>query len=625
MFMFSGAFFVRILEGHLSNLCAMPWIPLLLWAVDGWNRERTARWIGWGGLAVAMQVLAGHPQYVYYTALFTGLYVLFADTGKESKVGSLTGSAGMWLLGGLLSAVQLFAGWDAARESARSQALSIGVLDMLNLTPERLCTLFMPYFYGGWKDYWGGGLYFEGNLFVTVTGFVLALLAWRASADRDRKLFFGLSAFLILLMVGRRTPLFLFFCKYVPLFASFRGISKLNILLVLCLAALAAGTFDAVLKSKETLAKHSRFLTWSGVFLALLSGVFFLASRWQGGRLFREFAGHSGSMVLNLLGTGIFLGFLAGLGPLIARYPRLKWVLWALVLGESLVFTGSNFSSFDLEGLRGRTSAIQRTYDREPGDYRIWTAMADHSLSAPSGLDVWGEDPMMPARYARFAVMTQGYDFSGQLLTRHFFNRFPSVLGLTRFRYIFEEKPEGWSRRPTGLKEIPRAMLVGNWETAPLEGIYQDLLDPKFDPRSTVWLEDAPGFEPHAGRVRGKVSLTDLTTDKVEVTAEADRPCVLVMGDNYSAGWKVRAFADSSRKDYRVIPANGFERGVVLSPGRHHFTLEYRPEAFVVGEWVSLLAWVLFIPFFLVSLAFRPGSRSVIMKPRKKEKTRWKR
>jgi uncharacterized membrane protein YfhO len=125
--------------------------------------------------------------------------------------------------------------------------------------------------------------------------------------------------------------------------------------------------------------------------------------------------------------------------------------------------------------------------------------------------------------------------------------------------------------------------------------------------------------------VRGKVSLTDLTTDKVEVTAEADRPCVLVMGDNYSAGWKAQAFADSSRKDYRVIPANGFERGVVLSAGRHHFTLEYRPEAFVVGKWVSLLAWVLFIPLFFGSLAFRPGSQSVIMKPRKKEKTRWKR
>jgi uncharacterized membrane protein YfhO len=130
-------------------------------------------------------------------------------------------------------------------------------------------------------------------------------------------------------------------------------------------------------------------------------------------------------------------------------------------------------------------------------------------------------------------------------------------------------------------------------------------------------LESPPGFEPHWGVIKGKVSLKDLSTDAIEVTAETDRPCMLVLGENYSAGWKARDLANADPHDYRVVPANGFERGVPLPVGRHHFILEYRPAAFVVGKWISIVAWVFFVPVFLLTLTFRRRSQSVIMTQRK--------
>jgi len=41
-----------------------------------------------------------------------------------------------------------------------------------------------------------------------------------------------------------------------------------------------------------------------------------------------------------------------------------------------------------------------------------------------------------------------------------------------------------------------------------------------------------------------------------------------------------------------VLPADYVLRGIPLDRGRHHFRLAYRPRAFVVGTWVTLVSLV---------------------------------
>ncbi len=611
IFMFSGAFYPRILEGHLSNLCAMAWIPFILWALEGWRREGKPLWILWGIFGLAMQVLSGHPQYVYYTVLFAGALCLAAPApGKNGKARVLFGFLAMGTGAVLLSAIQLLPGWEASQESVRSVKLSIGVLDMLDLTPERLCTLLMPYFYGGWKDYWGGGIYFEANLFVTVTGFLLALMAWKISADQDRKVLWGMILFLTVLMVGRRTPLFLLFCDHFPLFDHFRGIGKLNILTALCLTLLAAGAFEAILREPEKLRDVSKPLAMgSGLFL-LLAGIFFTAAHFGGQRIFRQFLPHADSMAGNLLGTGLFLAALALLSRETPRRQGLRWVWWGLVAVECAAFALANRSSFDLEALKERTAAIQRTYEKDPGDHRVWMDLANYTLGAPSGLDVWGEDPMMLGRYTRFAVLTQGYDLSNDLLRRPFFVRFPPALGLLRWRYIFHEDPDGLVSKRTGLKEMPRALLVGDYRILPEEKAIEEAAQLDFDPLKTALLEKDPGFPAGKGPVKGTVRLKDLDSDHVEVRVRNAKPCLLVITDNYAKGWKVEPISGPPSPVPSVLPANGFQRGIPLGAGEHDFILEYRPSAFGAGKWISVVSWVLFLPlmlFFVLSAPERRG------------------
>ena len=76
LLMFSAPHFLHIYAGHLTNLCVMAWAPWLFLAIRSYRAEQKLAWVFWGAFVVTMQILAGHPQYVYYGAIIAGLYSL---------------------------------------------------------------------------------------------------------------------------------------------------------------------------------------------------------------------------------------------------------------------------------------------------------------------------------------------------------------------------------------------------------------------------------------------------------------------------------------------------------------------------------------------------------------------
>ena len=55
---------------------------------------RTGRWkyCAWGGVCLAMQLLAGWPQMVLLTVIYLGVYLLFALRSQPKPIRILTGS-----------------------------------------------------------------------------------------------------------------------------------------------------------------------------------------------------------------------------------------------------------------------------------------------------------------------------------------------------------------------------------------------------------------------------------------------------------------------------------------------------------------------------------------------------
>src|SRR6185295_574139 len=104
--MFCGAFYPHIFAGHLPQLCAMTWAPLIFACIDALFRTQRLTWALLGTFAVAMQVLAGFPQYVFYTGIIAALYAalrLIRNWSWRVAVALL----GICIGGALLAAVQL--------------------------------------------------------------------------------------------------------------------------------------------------------------------------------------------------------------------------------------------------------------------------------------------------------------------------------------------------------------------------------------------------------------------------------------------------------------------------------------------------------------------------------------
>ncbi len=595
MFMFGAAFFLHVVPGHLPNLCTMAWIPLILLAVDLYREEREIRWIILGILAWSFQLLAGHIQYVYYTVLLVGLYALTDLPWIRKKTNFLIGLIWMGLGAGLLCAVQLLAGWDAAGESIRSQHLTIDMLDVGDMTPERLWGLLMPGFFGNFKNYWGGGMYWEGAMAVSMTGFVLALFGLAASKNRQKYLFAGIGLFFTLIAIGKRGPLFIPFCKYFPLFNDFRGIGKLNILITLCLVALSAMGMDVIMDRPPSLLKLAKGSAVGAGLTLILSIIGWVSLEWDGGRIFRKFPSHGSNIVQSLLLCSSLFLALAVLSWLGVKRPWIRYGFLAMAFLELFGFARNNMPSFDYQTLIHKMESIPQTYQQDPGDYRI-SANFCYAMGF-RGFDVWGEDPVIPYRYAVFASAAQHYASYNEVLWNAFLKEPPPSLGLLRLRYVFTESPVGLTLHRTGIKETPRFFVTHQWKVLGPEEILADTLQPGFDATQNALLESDPGIIQRPGKPESKVKWEDLSTDQIKIDAQVSQPSVLVVADNYSHGWKAESLSSSAQAAYSVMPAYGFLRAIPLEAGEHHILLEYRPTAFIIGKWISIFSWLVMVTF----------------------------
>ncbi|MGH7739675.1 MAG: hypothetical protein ACREL1_05960, partial [bacterium] len=591
------------------NLCTMVWIPLVFLALDGYARDRSLGWIGLGIGAFALQILAGHIQYFYYTVLVAGLYVLAQLPRAQRKVSYLVGPAAM--LGGacLLTAVQLMAGWEATQESIRGQALPLNLILSNDLMPERVWSWWAPFFYGDdlHHNYWGGGMYWEGSLFVSVTGIALAFYGFFASRAPKRKLVAGLGIFIILLAMGKRTPLFLIFYHWMPLFGDFRGAAKLNILITLWVCFLAAAGLDHYLKNES---QSRGLIRWTGGFalgVSALAALFYYAPVLGLGRLFGKFGSHASEMVKNIFICSLMLGLVTLVAWAGKRQSSLRFGLLALAFLELFFFARANRGGFDLPTLEKKAAGIQAVYDHQPGDYRV-TAEPSNIVLGTQGFDVWGNDPMIPGRYALFLAASQKEDAGSHFVDKPFFRNYPKVLGMTRLRYIFTPQGDGWKIKKTNFREQARVSLISDWRIALGHSALKQLADPRFNFRKKVLLESDPGFASTPRKPQGLVQWKDISTDQMEIEAENSKPCVLVVSDNYAKGWRVKAASDDTQKIYRVMPANFFQRGIPLKAGHHHFILEYLPRSFVLGKWISIVSLIFFAVLGLVWMTRRRWS-----------------
>lgn len=627
LFMFCGPHFLHVYAGHLGRLSAMVWTPLIFLAVDGWFDRRTLGWALLGALAVGMQIMAGDPQYVFYTGVAALLYAGFCLWGAAKKRSAALGLAAIFVGGALLSAVQVVAGLDALRASVRGDAVPYDFASKFAFPPENILTALAPGFFGDLTnlDYWGRCYLWEASLFFSVTGLALAVYGALTAKGNLRRFSVAMAAILFILALGAHTPLFRLLYLVVPGFDKFRGISKFSLQMVLFLIMLSAIGLDELIRRGRSYQKLALGVLVAAGVVALgalavrLSADAAPEGLWQKAlqrvppavvngaldpkaepvyqprQLYSDagFARRTGAFASwSLAAAAVTLVVLAGLLFCFAFSKKAAYAVVALATLEMLLFAMISRATFDPQ--RTRLPEVERLAAEQPGDYRVMNLVSANLAMSLGMYDVRGYAPLLSGRYAEFAAFTQGAD--PDRATQYLqFTRDSRLLDLLRLRYVIAPTVNGLRLTDRG-PVMPRLHLLYQYRVIPeRDAAFAAMGEAGFNPREEVVLDRLPVPAPGRADPGATVKSVEETTDSVTIEAHLNQPAILLVTDTYYPGWRVTPVGKGPQSIYPVLAADYAFRAIPLSAGEHRFRLEYAPAAFRIGAWVSALALAAFL------------------------------
>ncbi|MDD5006300.1 MAG: hypothetical protein PHS93_07405 [Candidatus Omnitrophica bacterium] len=630
LFMFCGAHFLHIYVGHLPNLCAIIWVPLIFLAIDGLYEDNSFKWCLLGIFAIAMQILAGHPQYVFYTAVAVLIYSVFCLINTKQRLKLALGIFIMYAGAFMLTAVQILSTTEATAESVRRGGIPFEFASMFSFPPENLITLLTPNFFGDNISfpYWGRCYLWEMSLFISVTALILAIYGAIYGNKNLRRFSLAMAIILILFSLGSHTPLFRFLYNFIPGFNLFRGNSKFILLASLFIILLSGIGMDKIIRSKSIPKAIIIALFLAGI--SLLAATFCLqnpaAVKTNGGlwsHILKAIQTTHESYLLmpgyninpdfirkaamfatkNLFITASILLVLALLFILRRLSHRIAYVIAIMAVIEIFLFAKHSLPYFDPASIQNHN--LNKFLAEYPGDYRIIDPNNPNNAMQLKIANVWGYDPGVLKRYAEFMAFTQGInpDQANQYLDFHYFHPLYNML---RCRYFVSYSDNGMQIVDNNY--MPHCVLIHDWLLiTKRDDILRTMQKPGFNPAETVILEKQPNPLPVKYTESETVQITDSSTDHLILEADLPSPAILLVTDAYSKGWRAKSLKGSVQKNYEVMPANYILRAIPLSAGHHHLRLEYMPLGFQVGKWISLVS--LFIYIGLLGWYFRKTLR----------------
>ena len=606
--MFSGAFFTHIFAGHLPQLCTMSWAPLIFCSIDALLRTRQVTWLLVGIFGVAMQILAGFPQYLFYTAIIATLYTslrLISDWNWRVALAFV----GIYIGGALLASAQLLPAIQTTHETTRGLRLPFNFASMVAFPPENFATLLAPNVFGEIPKYWGRWYLWETSLFVGVSGLALAVYGAIRCDLRIKLPALVIILVSLLFALGVYTPLFRFLYVWVPGFDRFRSVSKFIFPASLFIILLAATGFNELLRGK-TVGKGFVAAVFAG---ALTLG---LVTWWAGSTtswptlmntarvtgesyLFpqlysdTEFIARSQQCAATSLGIAAAVCALLGIILFAARYnARALFCVIPLAVAEMLVFATNSRPTSD-------SSAIVNTEEKNVlaehlGDYRIMNVNNPNTAMVIGAQDLWGYDATVMRRYAEFMTWTQGGD-PNKAMSYVKLVQFDPLFAMLRERYVFAQHGGKFEMEEAPVV-MPHVQLISTYRVLQnREAIFDAMRSETFDPTREVILESEPEPKPVQSDNNSTARITATTTDSLTIEADVEQPSILLITDAYAASWRAASLPGSIQAHYDLLPANYVLRAVPLMAGHHLLRIEYRPLSFAVGKSISITAVIAFL------------------------------
>jgi hypothetical protein len=603
VFAFNGFSWYALLWPHIT--AAMAWMPWLLLSVDDVIASRARRATVLAGLAGAMQLLTGGAEVILLTWGAAAVLILpQLLRGSAPRLKMLTALIIAGSLAVALAAVQLMPFLGLLAHSQRSAGY--GNPNMATLPLTGIANYFVPVFHCLRNPQ---GLFVPPNhwtasYYLGVGVLLLAFLAvWKAGSQRVW-LLIGLTAFSLLMALGKNGFLYGWVTSVVPVLGFMRFPIKFVILATFTIPLLAAfGLAWLLRRDAENPSRRTKQLMVAAGVVAGAIGVVVLAA-YQHPVMPNE----SGFVATNGLAR---LGFLLVSGGCligVCKVRDLKAQTWLQIALIAALW-------FDVRTHNADLSPTVRPGTFEPDAARNYLQWGDQvSL---------GVSRVMQSRTAFHIMMAIGFrrledDTAGRRLSQFFdFNlldHVPKVDGfysmdLKEFSDIFKQLYYATNSEPERFIDFLGVSLISSrtnateWlardsflplvtggqravfadDQATLEGI----LSQGLEPRNIVYLPpDAQGQVKTSGPAKLNIQGTKLSAGRLEFDVVADAAGLAVIAQTFYYPW--HAWIDD--KPVPLWRANYAFQALNVPAGTHHVCLKYQDNLFRCGAVVSAVA-----------------------------------
>lgn len=631
VFMLGG--FLTLNAQHISMIQVASLMPWGLWAVERHRTHAGSRFALGAGLILALQVLAGHPQMVAYSAIVTGVYGLWRLLGLPRSE-RLRFLAPLALAGGLglgLTAIQLLPTLDFVRESQR-QAVSYAWLTESSPPWAGLPALLFPSFLGSrsttallahplWPvDTWRWWL--QG--YMGLGAWLLALVVLLNRARPAIAGFWAATALASLLLVlGNNTPLYRLWGA-LPVVNQMPYPHRHLVEFNLAFAVLAALGFSALLDAarRREAGTRDRALRWAVGLMGLGLGLLWVAFAVLSPRFVARTQplmppGIQLDVILSPFQPAFWLplvtfGLLAGAAFALWRRPTpLRQALLIAVAAIDLGVIGYHNGYWQLAPqaphlVSEPTMSEARSLTVTPSSYPYYAPAAYLEALQPPTLGalygqrfVNGYDAFVFKRYAQVL----GMNSAGLIGNQAFWEPGHAAKDLLRLgtlridsslvdQPVWRERLASWT--PAGAAEgvstfTRRPPLPAAWRVKRATVLTPEQVDARlagkipFSPREEALLE-RPGSG--ATLTGGAVTLERLSLNRLQLKTTSAGPGFLVVSESYDAGWK----ASVAGREVPVHRVDGLLIGLEVPAGLVEVSLTYAPPRWHLALLISGLS-----------------------------------
>jgi hypothetical protein len=659
-YMLAGSLISLTFAGHDGRLIGTALMPLVLFCLHRGMLRRRLVWFLLAGSVMALQLLSGHIQKVYYTGLIAVAYFLFlliSALRTERSAGLAVRLCSYFVVGlGLavtLSAVQYlpiygnmpFAARGADRGYEYAASWSMPVVETFDLLT--------PKFSGGLESYWGKNVFKLHTEYLGILPLLFAFVAvFRRWKDRSVRFFTFSFAGALLMAWGGNTPFYHIPYYVFPGISKFRGPAMIFFVAAFSIVVLAGIGIDYLLRElkpdEARKATRTLFLA-GGTPLALL--VLFAALRDPMLGLLKSGTLPEPQKIQalvanypNLLNGVLFAAVVAAVGTLLAWLllaRRIKLVAFTaltaavMVLDIGLSLNLWNESRGYIRGvpppqqyfapdeaaafLKADTSlfrVLPLNYERSDEGVLLYNGIQSAGGQLPNPLQSYqdligaGQSVMFAAgnlmNPACMNVANVKYVISYALPddVSRYSDRDQQAIAQLRAYFAqpqFEPSFRGQKYAVYRNRDcLPRAFVVPEYEILKTKDeVLSRVMQPGFDPSATALLYASPGFSPGPDSFSGAAEILKYDCNSVAVKTRTSTPALLVLSENWQPDWH----ATLDGKPVSVLKAFHTFRAVPVPAGEHEVVFRYSSPYYRVGAMLTLGSLAFLVAMLGVTVA----------------------